>query len=145
MRKYRGHTRLVLKPSTTEQVSGVLKYCNEHLLAVVPQGGNSGLVGGSVPVFDEIVINMSRMASVRSFDDVSGVLVADAGVILQQADDYVGERGHVFPLELGAKGTCQIGANVATNAGGLRLLRLRQHARQYPRSRVRAAGRHGDG
>ncbi|KAK0918430.1 D-lactate ferricytochrome c oxidoreductase [Friedmanniomyces endolithicus] len=123
MRKYRGQCRLVLKPETTEQVSGVLKYCNEQSLAVVPQGGNSGLVGGSVPVFDEIVINLSRLNKVRSFDDVSGVLVADAGVILQQADEYVGKQNHIFPLDLGAKGTCQIGANVATNAGGLRLLR----------------------
>jgi len=123
MRKYRGQCRLVLKPETTEQVSGVLKYCNEQSLAVVPQGGNSGLVGGSVPVFDEIVINLSRLNKVRSFDDVSGVLVADAGVILQQADEHVGKQNHIFPLDLGAKGTCQIGANVATNAGGLRLLR----------------------
>lgn len=123
MRKYRGHTKLVLKPGSTEEVSKVLKYCNNNLLAVVPQGGNSGLVGGSVPVFDEIVINMSRMNQIRSFDDISGTLVVDAGVILEVADGYLGERGHIFPLDLGAKGSCHIGGNVATNAGGLRLLR----------------------
>ncbi|KAJ5597085.1 FAD-binding type 2 [Penicillium hetheringtonii] len=123
MRKYRGHTRLVLKPQTTEEVSKVLKYCNENKLAVVPQGGNTGLVGGSIPVFDEIVVNTSRMNNIRSFDQASGVLVADAGVILEVADQYLAERDHLFPLDLGAKGSCHIGGNVSTNAGGLRLLR----------------------
>ncbi|KAF2858577.1 hypothetical protein K470DRAFT_220950 [Piedraia hortae CBS 480.64] len=123
MKKYRGHTRLVLKPDNVTQVSEILKYCNSKKLAVVPQGGNTGLVGGSVPVYDEIVINLARMNKIRSFDDVSGVLVADAGVVLQQADEHVASHKHIFPLDLGAKGSCQIGGNVATNAGGLRLLR----------------------
>ncbi|KAK4501709.1 hypothetical protein PRZ48_007518 [Zasmidium cellare] len=123
MRKYRGQTRLVLKPDSTEQVSKILKYCNDNLIAVNPQGGNTGLVGGSVPVFDETIINLGRMKNIRSFDDVSGILVADAGVVLEEADNYLGEHGYVFPLDLGAKGTCQIGGNIATNAGGLRLLR----------------------
>ncbi|KAF2746020.1 hypothetical protein M011DRAFT_405106 [Sporormia fimetaria CBS 119925] len=123
MRKYRGHAKLVLKPKTTEEVSKILKYCNDNMLAVVPQGGNTGLVGGSVPVFDEIVINLQRMNEIRSFDEVSGVLVADAGVILEVADNFLAEKNHIFPLDLGAKGSCQIGGNVAANAGGLRLLR----------------------
>ncbi|KAL2821814.1 hypothetical protein BDW59DRAFT_174023 [Aspergillus cavernicola] len=123
MRKYRGHTKLVLKPQSKEEVSEILKYCNGKKLAVVPQGGNTGLVGGSVPVFDEIVINTSRMNQIRSFDEASGVLVVDAGVILETADRYLAERHHLFPLDLGAKGSCHIGGNVATNAGGLRLLR----------------------
>jgi FAD/FMN-containing dehydrogenase len=123
MRKYRGHTKLVLKPQNKEEVSQILKYCNEKKLAVVPQGGNTGLVGGSVPVFDEIVINTSRMNKIRSFDEASGVLVVDAGVILEVADQYLAERDHLFPLDLGAKGSCHVGGNVATNAGGLRLLR----------------------
>jgi FAD/FMN-containing dehydrogenase len=123
MRKFRGHTKLVLKPSSTEEVSKILKYCNENMLAVVPQGGNTGLVGGSVPVFDEIVINLQKMNQIHSFDEVSGILVADAGVILEIADNYLAEKNHIFPLDLGAKGSCQIGGNVATNAGGLRLLR----------------------
>ncbi|OLN85808.1 putative D-lactate dehydrogenase, mitochondrial [Colletotrichum chlorophyti] len=123
LRKYRGQSRLVLKPASTDEVSKILRYCNENKLAVVPQGGNTGLVGGSVPVFDEIVINMSRMNQIRSFDDVSGTLVVDAGVILEVADHYLAERGYIFPLDLGAKGSCHVGGNVATNAGGLRLLR----------------------
>ncbi|KAI2642616.1 hypothetical protein GGS21DRAFT_544738 [Xylaria nigripes] len=123
MRKYRGHCKLVLKPSSTQEVSKILKYCNDNMLAVVPQGGNTGLVGGSVPVFDEIVISTSRMNQIRSFDEVSGVLVVDAGVILEVADQFLDEKGYLFPLDLGAKGSCHIGGNVATNAGGLRLLR----------------------
>ncbi|KAI1331132.1 hypothetical protein F5Y16DRAFT_395566 [Xylariaceae sp. FL0255] len=123
MRKYRGHCKLVLKPGSTEEVSKILKYCNDNMLAVVPQGGNTGLVGGSVPVFDEIVVNTSRMNQIRFFDEVSGVLVADAGVVLEVADQFLAGKGYLFPLDLGAKGSCQIGGNVATNAGGLRLLR----------------------
>lgn len=123
MRKYRGHTKLVVKPGSTEEVSKILKYCNDKMLAVVPQGGNSGLVGGSVPVFDEIVVNTSRMNNIRLFDEVSGTLVVDAGCILEVVDHFLAEKNHIFPLDLGAKGSCQIGGNVATNAGGLRLLR----------------------
>lgn len=123
MRKYKGQTQLVLKPQTTKEVSQVLKYCNDNMLAVVPQGGNTGLVGGSVPVFDEIVLSTSRMSKIRCFDEVSGTLIVEAGCILEAADQFLAEKGHIFPLDLGAKGSCQIGGNVATNAGGLRLLR----------------------
>lgn len=123
MRKYRGNSQLVLKPRDTAQVSQILQYCNANNLAVVPQGGNTGLVGGSVPVFDEIIVSLSNMRRIRHFDQVSGVLTVDAGVILENADAYLSERQHIFPLDLGAKGSCQIGGNVSTNAGGLRLLR----------------------
>jgi FAD/FMN-containing dehydrogenase len=102
MRKFRGHTKLVLKPGSTEDVSKILEYCNENMLAVVPQGGNTGLVGGSVPVFDEIVINLQRLNQIHSFDEVSGILVADAGVILEIADNYLAEKNHIFPLDLAA-------------------------------------------
>ncbi|KAI5780784.1 hypothetical protein EDC01DRAFT_718635 [Geopyxis carbonaria] len=123
MRKYRGQSRLVLKPRSTEELSKIMKYCNQRKLAVVPQGGNTGLVGGSVPIFDEIIISMNNINSIRSFDELSGILVCDAGVILEAADNYLRKRNHIFPLDLGAKGSCHVGGNVATNAGGLRLLR----------------------
>lgn len=123
MRKYRGQSQLVLKPKNTQQVSQILKYCNEQRLAVVPQGGNTGLVGGSVPVFDEIVLSLSSMNKIRSFDPVSGNLKCDAGLILENADNFLAENGYIFPLDLGAKGSCHVGGVVATNAGGLRLLR----------------------
>lgn len=123
MRKYRGQSRLVLKPKSTTDISSILRYCNERNLAVVPQGGNTGLVGGSIPIFDEIVISLSSLNSIRSFDPTSGILVVDAGVILETADSFLAEHNHIFPLDLGAKGSCHVGGNVATNAGGLRLLR----------------------
>ncbi|KAG6647074.1 D-2-hydroxyglutarate dehydrogenase, mitochondrial isoform X3 [Carya illinoinensis] len=109
--------------STTGPVSRVLKYCNSRSLAVVPQGGNTGLVGGSVPVFDEVIINMASMKNVVSFDKVSGILVCEAGCILENLISFLDNQGFVMPLDLGAKGSCQIGGNVSTNAGGLRLVR----------------------
>lgn len=123
MRKYRGQSKLVLKPKNTQQVSEILAYCNEQLLAVVPQGGNTGLVGGLNPIFDEIILSLASLNKVRSFDEQSGIFKCDAGLVLEAADQYLAERGHIFPLDLGAKGSCHVGGTVATNAGGLRLLR----------------------
>lgn len=123
MRKYRGQSKLTIKPKTTEQVSQILAYANERQIAIVPQGGNTGLVGGSVPVFDEVVLNLSNLNKIRSFDSTSGILKADTGVVLEIADQFLAEHGYIFPLDLGAKGSCHIGGTVATNAGGLRLLR----------------------
>ncbi|XP_041018111.1 D-2-hydroxyglutarate dehydrogenase, mitochondrial [Juglans microcarpa x Juglans regia] len=123
MRKYNGSSKLLLQPRSTEEVSRVLKYCNSRSLAVVPQGGNTGLVGGSVPVFDEVIINMGSMNNVVSFDEVSGILVCEAGCILENLISFLDNQGFIMPLDLGAKGSCQIGGNVSTNAGGLRLVR----------------------
>ncbi|THH20002.1 hypothetical protein EW146_g1267 [Bondarzewia mesenterica] len=123
MGKYHGRATTVLRPHTAEQVSKIMKWCYDRRIGVVPQGGNTGLVGGSVPIRDELVINMGNMNKVRSFDTVSGALVADAGCILESLSEYIAPHNHIMPLDLGAKGSCQIGGNVATNAGGLRLLR----------------------
>lgn len=119
----RGQSKIVLKPKTTEEVSQILSYCNSKQLAVCPQGGNTGLVGGSVPVFDEIVLSLSLMNKIISLDELSGALVCEAGSILENLDNYVRERNLIMPIDLGAKGSCHIGGNVSTNAGGLRLLR----------------------
>ncbi|TFK41008.1 hypothetical protein BDQ12DRAFT_678737 [Crucibulum laeve] len=123
MGRFRGNSTTVVKPKTTQEVSEILKRCYEKRIGVVPQGGNTGLVGGSVPVNDEVILSLANMNKVRSFDPVSGILVADAGCILQSLTDYVAPHNHIMPIDLGAKGSCQIGGNVATNAGGLRLLR----------------------
>ncbi|NWR42479.1 D2HDH protein, partial [Regulus satrapa] len=123
LKSVRGCSQLVLKPRTTAEVSQVLRYCHERNLAVNPQGGNTGLVGGSVPVFDEIILSTALMNEIISFDKVSGILVCQAGCVLERLNEFVEERGFVMPLDLGAKGSCHIGGNVATNAGGLRLLR----------------------
>ncbi|KAJ6915920.1 Ubiquitin-conjugating enzyme [Populus alba x Populus x berolinensis] len=123
MHKYKGSSKLLLFPRNTEEVSKILEYCNSRRLAVVPQGGNTGLVGGSVPVFDEVIINAGSMNKIIAFDKVSGILVCEAGCILENLISYLDNQGFIMPLDLGAKGSCQIGGNVSTNAGGLRLVR----------------------
>ncbi|XP_064212864.1 D-2-hydroxyglutarate dehydrogenase, mitochondrial isoform X1 [Tribolium castaneum] len=122
-RNVRGYSECILKPKTTQEVSQVLSFCNEHNLAVSPQGGNTGLVGGSVPVFDEIVLSLSLMNNIISVDDTSGILVCESGCVLEYLDEQLAKHRLMMPLDLGAKGSCQIGGNVSTNAGGLRLLR----------------------
>ena len=122
-KKYKGESRLVLRPKTTEEVSAILKHCNSRKLAVVPQGGNTGLVGGSQPVFDEIVLSFGRMNKILDFDESYGILTCEAGCILQDLHHYLNERGYLMPLDLGAKGTCQIGGNLATNAGGIHFIK----------------------
>ncbi|ELK32678.1 D-2-hydroxyglutarate dehydrogenase, mitochondrial [Myotis davidii] len=123
LRTMRGCSKVLLKPRTSEEVSHILRYCHERNLAVNTQGGNTGLVGGSVPVFDEIILSTALMNQVVSFQDISGILVCQAGCILEQLSQYVEERDFIMPLDLGAKGSCHIGGNLATNAGGLRFLR----------------------
>ncbi|KYO24805.1 inhibitor of growth protein 5 [Alligator mississippiensis] len=123
LQSVRGSSKLLLRPRTTAEVSEILRYSNERNLAVNPQGGNTGLVGGSVPVFDEIILSTALMNQVISFDSVSGILVCQAGCILENLNRYLEELDFIMPLDLGAKGSCHIGGNVATNAGGLRLLR----------------------
>ncbi|XP_046343610.2 D-2-hydroxyglutarate dehydrogenase, mitochondrial-like [Haliotis rufescens] len=119
----KGSSKVVLKPKSTAEVSAILSHCNERKLAVQPQGGNTGLVGGSTPVFDEIILSSQLMNKIISVDDVSGVVVCQSGCVLETLDNYVADYDLVVPLDLGAKGSCHIGGNIATNAGGIRLLR----------------------
>ncbi len=105
------------------------------------RSGNTGLVGGGVPIADEVILSLSRLDRVLAFDADSGVLQMEAGVILEAADEYLRARDHVMPLDLGAKGSCQVGGNVATNAGGLRFLRYgSMHANVLGLEVVRADG-----
>ncbi|XP_057375855.1 D-2-hydroxyglutarate dehydrogenase, mitochondrial-like [Daphnia carinata] len=123
MRSVRGSSRLVLRPKTTEEVAAILQYCNVQNIAICPQGGNTGLVGGSVPVFDEVVLSLELMDEVISVDELSGVAIVQAGCVLEKLETVLHLSNLALPLDLGAKGSCQIGGNVATNAGGIRLLR----------------------
>ncbi|WWD15829.1 hypothetical protein CI109_100253 [Kwoniella shandongensis] len=125
MGKYEGRSGVVVRPISTEEVSKVIKWCAENGVGVVPQGGNTGLVGGSTPIHDELILSLSSLTRIRSFDPLSGILIAESGLILEQIDTFLSKQSpsFIFPLDLGAKGSCQIGGNVATNAGGLRLLR----------------------
>ncbi|CAD6226434.1 unnamed protein product [Miscanthus lutarioriparius] len=123
MGKYSGASQLLLLPKNTTEVSKILSYCNTRRLAVVPQGGNTGLVGGSVPVYDEVIVGLSGMDKIISFDNVNGILTCEAGCVLENLSNFVENEGFIMPLDLGAKGSCHIGGNVSTNAGGLRFIR----------------------
>ena len=117
-RHYRGYSPLVLRPRNTSEVSTILRYCHENFICVVPQGGNTGLCGGATPLCDEIILSLEDMNAIHDIDGHSGILTCDAGAILQNLHDYAEECGYLFPLDIGSKGTCQIGGNVSTNAGG---------------------------
>ncbi|XP_006658345.1 probable D-2-hydroxyglutarate dehydrogenase, mitochondrial [Oryza brachyantha] len=123
MGKYKGASQLLLLPKSTDEVSKILSYCNSRRLAVVPQGGNTGLVGGSVPVYDEVIISLVGMNKIVNFDNVNGILTCEAGCVLENLSSFVENKGFIMPLDLGAKGSCHIGGNISTNAGGLRFIR----------------------
>jgi len=121
---YHGRTPLLLKPGSTAEVSEILKIANEAGVAVVPQGGNTGLVGGQIPMTagHEIVLNLSRMNRVRVIDPANNTLTIEAGATLAQAQEAAAQADRLFPLSLSAEGSCQIGGNLATNAGGIHVL-----------------------
>ncbi|WP_294641290.1 FAD-binding oxidoreductase [uncultured Aureimonas sp.] len=114
-----GRSRLVLRPGTVEEVSAILKLASETRTPVVPQGGNTGHVGGQMPRSDaEIVLSLSRLDRIRDFDAAGHTITVDAGVVLQRVQEAADEAGLLFPLSLGSEGSCQIGGNLASNAGG---------------------------
>ncbi|KAE9542757.1 hypothetical protein AGLY_002668 [Aphis glycines] len=118
-----GESGLVLRPKTAKDVSDILKYCNDRSIAVCPQAGKTGISSGSVALFDEVVLSVERMNKIINFDPVSGVLVCEAGCVLESLMKHVDGHGYMMPLDLGSKGSCQIGGNVSTNAGGIRVIR----------------------
>jgi FAD/FMN-containing dehydrogenase len=115
---FHGHSPLVLRPGSTAEVSAICKLATEHRVALVPQGGNTGLVGGQTPHNGEVVISMRRMDRIRDVDTASNTMTVEAGVILQIAQQRANEVDRLFPLSLGAEGSCTIGGNLSTNAGG---------------------------
>jgi len=117
-KQYKGTSTLLLRPKTTSEVSAILKYCNEKKIGIVPQGGNTGLVGGSVPIYDEVILSMKGLNEIEGLDEDTGILRSGAGCILQHLQEYTATRNFMVPVDLGAKGSCCIGGNVATNAGG---------------------------
>ena len=107
-----------MRPRNTEEVSSILEYCNNEKIGVVPQSGNTGVVGGSVPIGDELIMSVEGLNEIYSFDQVNGILICGAGCVLQTLQEQVAGWNHLVPIDLGSKGTCLIGGNVATNAGG---------------------------
>ena len=116
--QFGGEGSLVLLPKTTEEVSTLLAYCNDNDIKVVPQSGNTSLVGGASPYNDEVVLSLSKMDQIIDFNESSGVMTCESGLVLQTCQEYVGKYGFETPHNLGSKGSCQIGGNVSTQAGG---------------------------
>ena len=124
-KRYRGRALAVVRPGSPAEVAAVLRACAAHGVSVVPQGGNTGLVGGSVPDGSgtQLVLSLTRMNRVRAIDAANLTMTVDAGCILQRVQEAAGAEGLLFPLSLAAEGSCSIGGNLATNAGGTQVLR----------------------
>src|SRR6202521_2084927 len=115
---FHGRSPLVLRPGSTAEVSAICRLATEHRIALVPQGGNTGLVGGQTPHNGEVVISTRRMDKIRDIDTASNTMTCEAGVVLQVAQQRASAVDRLFPLSLGAEGSCTIGGNLSTNAGG---------------------------
>jgi FAD/FMN-containing dehydrogenase len=124
-RQYSAAAACVVRPAATAEVGRVVKLCVEHDVAIVPQGGNTGLSGGSVPTGRrrEIVLALGRMSRIRSIDRLNDTITVEAGCVLANVQRAADEAGRLFPLSLAAEGSCQIGGNLSTNAGGVNVLR----------------------
>lgn len=120
--RYKGESPLLLKPGSTAEVADILARCNAAGIAVLPQGGNTGLVGGSTPQ-GEVVISLKRMNQVRTVDADNESLTCEAGAVLETVQGAAAEAGKLFPLSLGAQGSAMIGGLISTNAGGVHVLR----------------------
>jgi FAD/FMN-containing dehydrogenase len=120
-----GDVPAVFRPANTEEVAALVRICAETHTAIVPQGGNTGLTGASQPHEGrtEIIISTSRMRRVRGIDTANDTITVDAGVILKEIQEAASDANRLFPLSLGAEGSCQIGGNISTNAGGNQVLR----------------------
>jgi FAD/FMN-containing dehydrogenase len=124
-RLWRGATRLVVRPAATAEVAEVVRICAAARLAIVPQGGNTGLCGGGVPPADgdNIVLALGRMNRIRAIDPLNFTMTVEAGCVLADLQQAAAAADRLFPLSLGAEGSCQIGGNLSTNAGGIAVLR----------------------
>jgi FAD/FMN-containing dehydrogenase len=122
---YHGKAALVLRPASTQEVAKIVTACAASKTPIVPQGGNTGLCGGAAPHEDasEVILNLGRMNQIRAIDPVNFTITVDAGCILADVQKIAEENGCLFPLSLAAEGSCQIGGNLATNAGGINVLR----------------------
>ena len=124
-KRYRGQAIAALRPGNTQEVSEIVKLCAANRIAIVPQGGNTGMCGGATPNSDgrQVVISLNRMNQVRAIDTSNQTITVEAGMILQSLQEAATAADRYFPLSLGAEGSCTIGGNLSTNAGGTSVLR----------------------
>ena len=121
--RWHGQTALLLKPSSTDAIARILTICDQTRTAIVPQGGNTGLVGGQIPASGEVLLSLERMNRIRRVAADENLLIAEAGVVLAEVQRAASVAGRLFPLSLAAEGSCTIGGNISTNAGGVHVLR----------------------
>jgi len=121
--RYRGAAQLIVQPETVEEVAFVVARCAEAGAPITPQGGNTGLVGGQIPTGPEVLLSLSRLNRIRTVDADAGVLVAEAGCVLQTVQEAAAATDRLFPLSLASEGSAQIGGLISTNAGGVAVLR----------------------
>lgn len=123
--KWQGVSPLVVRPGSVAEVQQVLAICNETRTPVVPQGGNTGLVGGSIPFGngDEVILSLNRLKAVRAVDAMNDTITVEAGCVLQDVQQAADAVDRLFPMRIASEGTCQIGGNLSTNAGGTAVLR----------------------
>jgi D-lactate dehydrogenase (cytochrome) len=115
---YHGRSAMLLRPGSTGEVAAILKLANETGTPLVPQGGNTGLVGGQIPLDGELILSLTRLDKIREIDPASNTMTCEAGVVLAKAQHAAANVDRLFPLSLGAEGSCTIGGNLSTNAGG---------------------------
>lgn len=124
-RRYRGKALAVVRPGSTDEVAAVMRACVAHRTGLVPQGGNTGLVGGSVPddSGEQVLLSLSRLRQIRTIDRANLTMTVEAGCVLQTVQEAAAAQGLLFPLSLAAEGSCTLGGNLASNAGGTQVLR----------------------
>ncbi len=120
--RWRGQTPLLVLPRTVEEVAAIVGICAEHGVAITPQGGNTGLVGGQIPE-GEVLLSTEKLRAIRDVAPIDDAMVVEAGVTLLEAQQAAEQHGRLFPLSLAAEGTATIGGNISTNAGGVAVLR----------------------
>ena len=122
---YKNKSQVILRPDSTEKVSKIVSYCHENKIPIVPQGGNTGLVGGTTSgiEFNEIIINLDRMQSIREILEDDSSIIVESGIKLFEIQKIAKSINKIFPLSLASEGSCQIGGNLATNAGGIHVIR----------------------
>lgn len=120
--RYRGRADIVAQPQSVEQVQKLMRFCFDNRIAVTPQGGNTGLCGAAVPE-GGVLLNLSKLNRIREINLADNAITVDAGVVLQKVQEAAASAGRLFPLSLASEGSCQIGGNIACNAGGLNVLR----------------------
>src|SRR6186713_3124241 len=115
---YHGRSSMLLRPGSVGEVQAILKFANETKTPLVPQGGNTGLVGGQIPLDGELIPSVARVDKIREIDAASNTMTCESGVVLAKAQEAAAAVDRLFPLSLGAEGSCTIGGNLSTNAGG---------------------------